>query len=144
MARTISRFSPPGRSGAGQPPIEAVPSEGGEEEGAAHEHQRHAVVDAKRADEGAKERAQRLARIVELVQSLGKRHGGWHQFRRKAVGFCGSFTTMSSFALETSNLFDSNRFSLVALNILANVGLSLGAIFGGRVLGDVLIERFMR
>jgi CrcB protein len=61
-----------------------------------------------------------------------------------AVGFCGSFTTMSSFALESSNLFDSNRFSLVALNILANVGLSLGAIFGGRTLGDLLIERFMR
>ena len=61
-----------------------------------------------------------------------------------AVGFCDSFTTMSSFALETSNLFDSNRFGLLALNILANVGLSLGAIFGGRFLGDAIMERFLR
>lgn len=60
-----------------------------------------------------------------------------------ATGFCGSFTTMSSFALETSNLIDSNRFSFVALNILANVGLSLGAVVAGRGLGDLVMERVL-
>ena len=59
-----------------------------------------------------------------------------------ATGFCGSFT-MSSFALETSNSIDSNRFILVALNILANVGLSLGSLIGGRVIGSAIMERIL-
>lgn len=60
-----------------------------------------------------------------------------------AVGFCGSFTTMSSFALETSNLVDSNRFTFAAINILANVGLSLGAVIAGREIGNLVLERIV-
>lgn len=80
-----------------------------------------------------------LFSVLSVVFNLGSQYVLF-----AAVGFCGSFTTMSSFALESSNLLDNNRFSLLALNILANVGLYLGAVIGGRLLGDVMVKRFLR
>jgi CrcB protein len=39
---------------------------------------------------------------------------------------------MSSFALESVNLLDNKQFTLFGINLLGNVGLSLGAIILGR------------
>ena len=57
-----------------------------------------------------------------------------------AVGFCGSLTTMSAFALDSSNLLENNQYISLIINILANVVLSIAALIGGKSLMSAIIN----
>ena len=54
------------------------------------------------------------------------------------VGFCGSFTTFSSYAFETMAYFEQGQWLLLLTNVLTNNLLCLGGALAGIALARVL------
>ena len=51
-----------------------------------------------------------------------------------AVGFCGAYTTFSSYSFETFSLFEQGHYSLAAGNFAANNLLALAGVVAGVIL----------
>lgn len=54
------------------------------------------------------------------------------------IGFCGSFTTFSSYAFETMAYFEQGQWGLMFINIFSNNILCLGSALAGMALARVL------
>ena len=55
-----------------------------------------------------------------------------------AIGFCGAYTTFSSYSFETFRLFEQGHYNLALMNFLANNVVSFLAVVAGAMIARTL------
>ena len=74
-----------------------------------------------------------------MIAALVDRHHAPQWIRAAlVVGFCGAYTTFSTFAQETLDLTEANDYSVAFLNVSASVIAGLAAVFLGNHLGRAI------
>ncbi len=80
-----------------------------------------------------------LAFLIQLLESLAARPE-WRGFL--AIGFCGAYTTFSTFSYESIRLLQGGQFSRALLYMGGSVLISLyGTLLGFRIAASVLALR---
>lgn len=74
-----------------------------------------------------------------VIGALVDRHHAPHWIRAAlVVGFCGAYTTFSTFAQETLDLTEANDYAVALLNVSASVIAGLIAVLAGQQLGRAI------
>lgn len=69
--------------------------------------------------------------LIGVIVALSVKKGNWNpdMVLFAKVGICGGFTTFSTFALESSNLFQNGRSAMALTYIFLSIALSIAAVF---------------
>ncbi len=76
--------------------------------------------------------------VLGVLLGVSAGHGGTVLVALLGTGFCGGFTTFSSFGFETVRLAEDGEYAAALLNVTASVLLGLGAAYAGWWLGQTL------
>ena len=81
--------------------------------------------------------------LIGLLSGLLARHGGASAESIRAfavVGFCGGFTTFSSFSMETMTLLRGSSYFYAAANVALNLLCGFCAVWAGLMLARTLVR----